>query len=104
MELLSQLFDTSDFPARWTCGHWTELHGWTHIVSDVAIFLAYMAIPVVLAWFALRRPDFAFRPLFWLFCAFIFACGTVHLIEASIFWYPWYRLSALGKVVTALVS
>jgi hypothetical protein len=35
------LFDTSDFPARWTCGQWSAVHGWTHILSDLAIFGAY---------------------------------------------------------------
>jgi hypothetical protein len=30
-DFLSKLFDTSDFPARWHCGHWTVGHGWLHI-------------------------------------------------------------------------
>ena len=28
MSGLSALFDTSGFVPRWTCGHWTALHGW----------------------------------------------------------------------------
>ena len=50
MELIARIFDTSDFPARWHCGRWTPLHGWTHIASDLAIFGAYAAIPAVLFW------------------------------------------------------
>jgi len=46
-EFLRILFDTSDFTPRWVCGHWTALHGWTHIASDVAIWGAYTAIPLV---------------------------------------------------------
>src|SRR5205823_5696470 len=42
--------------------------------------------------------------IFWLFGAFIFACGFGHLIEAIIFWQPVYRFSGLVKMFTALVS
>ena len=98
------LLDTADFPPRWYCGNWSAVHGWVHIVSDVLIFGAYAAIPLALAYFVSRRKDAPFPKLFWLFCAFIFACGTGHLIEASIFWQPWYRLSGLTKATTAVVS
>lgn len=101
---LTKLFDTSDFPARWHCGMWTPFEGWLHIVSDVLIFAAYTAIPLVILIFRLRRRDAAYGPLYWMFCAFIFSCGTVHLIEAVIFWEPLYRLSGLVKAFTAVVS
>lgn len=94
----------SDFPARWQCGNWSAFLGWLHILSDVATFGAYFAIPSVLIYFARKRIDFPFTKLFWLFGGFILACGTVHLIEAIIFWSPIYRVSALMKVVTAVVS
>ena len=42
--------------------------------------------------------------LWWLFAAFILSCGITHLVEATIFWQPWYRLSAFLKVITAVVS
>jgi hypothetical protein len=104
MKRISSLFDLSDFPARWNCGNWSSIHGWTHIVADIAIFGAYLAIPLVLAFFVLRRRDVPFLPIFWLFAAFILFCGIGHLIEASLFWRPWYRLSALMKGGTALAS
>ncbi len=101
---LSALLDTSDFPPRWHCGNWTDVHGWVHITSDLAIFGAYMAIPVVLGYFIRKRPDVPFLPVFWLFAAFILACGTTHLLEAVIFWHPVYRFAGLVKFVTAVVS
>lgn len=101
---ISKLLDTTDFPKRWYCGTWSDAHGWTHIIADVAIFGAYIAIPFALAYFVRRRTDVPFPKLFWLFCAFITFCGFSHLVEATIFWHPWYRLSALVKVGTALVS
>jgi signal transduction histidine kinase len=101
---LGWLFDTSDFPARWYCGAWTPLHGWTHIISDVAIWGAYMAIPCVLVSFVIQRKDIPFPRVFWLFGLFIVACGLTHLTEAVIFWHPVYRISAAAKLVTAVVS
>ncbi|NUQ01447.1 MAG: two-component sensor histidine kinase [Armatimonadetes bacterium] len=101
---LGSLFDTTDFNPRWFCGQWTPLHGWVHIVSDFLIWGAYAAIPCLLAYFALRRRDLPFVRLFLLFSLFITSCGTTHLVEATLFWHPMYRFSALMKVVTALVS
>ena len=104
MDFLTHLFDTSDFPARWTCGRWTTGHGWLHILSDLGVWSAYLAIPLVLGFFLLRRKDLPFRKIFLLFGAFILACGTTHLMEAIIFWWPAYRLAGVIKLMTAGVS
>jgi len=104
LEFLIKLFDASDFPARWHCGSWTPEHGWLHILSDLGTWGAYTAIPIVLAYFVLRRRDLPFPRTFWLFAGFILACGTTHLIEAAIFWWPAYRLSGMFKLITAIVS
>jgi signal transduction histidine kinase/CheY-like chemotaxis protein len=102
--LFTDLFDTTGFPARWHCGVWSAELGWLHIVSDTAVFGAYTAIPIVLAFFVLRKPDVPFPRIFWLFVAFIFACGFGHLIEAIIFWEPIYRFAGVVKAFTAVVS
>jgi len=98
------LFDTSGFPPRWRCGTWSSFQGWLHIVSDVLIWLSYVAIPVTLVHFARRRHDVPFQNIFFLFGAFIILCGFTHLLEAVIFWWPVYRLLGAVKAVTALVS
>ncbi|MBY0527309.1 MAG: PAS domain S-box protein [Gemmataceae bacterium] len=103
-DFLTHLFDTSDFPARWDCGNWSAAHGWLHILSDLGIWSAYFAIPCLLVSFVLRRRDLPFPSLFFLFGAFILACGTTHLMEAIIFWHPLYRLAGVIKWFTALVS
>jgi len=102
-DFISKLFDTSDYPARWTCGNWTPFEGWLHIVSDALIFVAYFAIPASL-FVLVRRREVEFPFIAWLFVAFIFFCGLTHAIEASIFWWPAYRLSGLVKAITAVVS
>jgi PAS domain S-box-containing protein len=104
VDFFSNLFETSDFPRRWDCGLWTPVHGWLHILSDLGVWLAYLAIPGVLGFFLLRKKYVPFRGIFWLFGAFILACGTTHLMEAAIFWWPAYRLAGLIKLLTALVS
>lgn len=96
--------DTSDWPPRWKCGTWSDFHGWLYIGSDVAIWLAYFIIPVIIIWFIQRRPNVPFLPVFWLFGAFIIMCGTTHIIDALIFWWPGYRVSALVRFITAIVS
>ena len=104
MDFIIKLFDTSDFPARWTCGLWTSGHGWLHIISDLGIWSAYFAIPLVLGYFVSRRNDLPFRRLIALFGSFILLCGTTHLMEAIIFWWPAYRLAGVLKFITALIS
>ena len=103
-DFFRHLFDTTDFPARWHCGNWSPPHGWLHIGSDIAIFLAYMALPVAMLATLYKRKDFRFPKTVWLFGAFIFFCGTTHLVESLIFWNPMYRLSGLLKLCTAVVS
>ena len=103
-EFLSKLLNTEDFPPRWHCGDWTVGHGWLHIGSDLATSAAYITIPFVLVFFLRRRPDLPFHKVFYMFAAFIFACGAVHLIEAGMFWWPVYRLSGMAKLITAVVS
>lgn len=104
MGFIQSLLDTSDFPARWHCGRWTAAHGWLHIVSDIGIWSAYFAIPCLLLYFGLRRKDVPFRKIFFLFGAFILLCGTTHLMEAIIFWWPAYRLAGVIKLLTAAAS
>lgn len=104
MDVITSLFDTSDFPARWGCGNWPRWLGWLHIVSDSLIFIAYTAIPLGLAVLLLRRRDFPYPSLIVLFCAFILFCGVSHLIEAVIFYEPIYRFAGVWKAGTAAVS
>lgn len=100
----THLFDTSSYPARWNCGSWTSMEGWLHVVSDIGIFVAYFAIPLALVYFIRKRKDVPFYGIFILFAAFILCCGTGHLLEAVIFWYPIYRIAGLLKLTTAIVS
>ena len=98
------IFQTSDWPARWHCGNWSDFHGWLYIISDIAIGAAYFSIPVLLYRIIRKRKDLPFPRIIWLFIAFIVLCGTTHFIDALSFWWPAYRLNALIRLFTAAVS
>jgi signal transduction histidine kinase/CheY-like chemotaxis protein len=104
---LGFLFDTDGFPPRWRCGTaWAEspFWGWLHIFSDLAIWGAYAAIPFVLVYLVRQRRETPFPLVVYLFAAFILACGTTHLLEATLFYWPVYKLSGVLKLTTAIVS
>lgn len=103
-DFFSGLFSTDWWPARWSCGKWTSFHGWLYIISSILIASAYFLIPASLVKFTRRREDLPFTSVFWLFILFILACGTTHLVDAIIFWFPFYRFSALLLFVTAIIS
>lgn len=104
MDFINFLFATDRWPPRWRCGHWTDELGWLHICSDIAIFLAYLSIPAVLAYWCIKRRDIPFNYLLVLFALFIVFCGSGHLVEAVIFWKPVYRFDGLVKFLTAIIS
>ncbi|QDK79518.1 two-component sensor histidine kinase [Spirosoma sp. KCTC 42546] len=104
IEFFSRLTDSGDWPPRWFCGRWTDFHGWLYIASDLMIWLAYMVIPLILIRYLFVKKGVPLPGVFWLFGAFILLCGLTHLIDVVIFWIPVYRISALVRFLTGIVS
>jgi PAS domain S-box-containing protein len=105
LDYLSRLFDTSDFAPPWQSGHWTPGLAWMHIIANLAVWAAFTAIPLVLAFFILRRRRIIpFPKVGWLFVAFIFAAGATHLVDAVMFYWPAYRVDGAVKMITAAIS
>ena len=77
---------------------------WLQVISDLAIAVAYFAIPLVLAQVVLKRKEVLFRKVAVLFVLFIAACGTTHLLEIWTIWHPMYRLEGVVKAMTAIFS
>jgi len=103
-EFLKNLFTSELFIPHGHCYLWKpELVG-LHIVSDSLIALAYYSIPITLVYFVRKRHDVPFNWIFWLFGAFIIACGTTHLLEIWTLWHPTYWLSGSIKAITAIAS
>ncbi|GAB2986288.1 hypothetical protein GCM10027049_26940 [Mucilaginibacter puniceus] len=103
-EFIAGIFSTADWPARWVCGTWSEFHGWLYIFSDLLIWASYFAIPVLLILLVKRRKDLPFLGVIHLFIAFIILCGLTHLLDALLFWWPAYRISAILRFATGVVS
>jgi PAS domain S-box-containing protein len=104
LDFLNSIFDTSDFTPRRQCGNWSAELVRLHNVSDALIWLAYLAIPIVLLYMTRRRRDLPFPAIFVLFAAFIVFCGSTHFFEVVVFYWPAYRLIGLVKLATAVVS
>ena len=99
------IFDTGLWPARWHCGYWSAFHGWLYITSDLLIWLAYFMIPVIIFRYVSKRKQVINYPgIYLLFAAFILLCGTTHVLDAAMFWVPMYRLNALVRCFTAIIS
>jgi two-component system, chemotaxis family, sensor kinase Cph1 len=105
IEFIKGLFDTDLWPARWHCGYWSHFHGWLYIISDLLIWLAYFMIPVIIfSYVSKRKQVIKYSGIYLLFAAFILLCGSTHFLDASMFWVPMYRLNALVRFLTAIVS
>ncbi len=100
----NEIFTAGSFIPHGHCYLWRPGLVWLHVLSDGLIAIAYYSIPLTLLTLVRRRPDLPFNRLFWLFSAFIVACGTTHLLAIWTLWYPVYWLSGFLKGVTALIS
>lgn len=100
----TNLMTTRYWPARWTCGTWSDWEGWLYISSDISIFLAYFSIPFILIWYIRKRDLGRAKWIVTLFIVFIGLCGFTHAIDALMFWVPVYRLSGFTKLLTGIAS
>jgi PAS domain S-box-containing protein len=98
------LFAHDQWPARWHCGLWSPFHGWLYIISDLLIWSACFAIPLLIIHYIRTKKDVKFLSIYFLFAGFILACGLTHLLDAVTFWYPMYRLSAILRFCTGIIS
>jgi len=87
------------------CYLWLPGLLWTHVISDILIGLAYVAISATLAYMVYKtRRDLPFHWMVLAFGVFIIACGSTHFVEAWNVWHADYWFAAAVKVITALAS
>jgi hypothetical protein len=105
IDWIKELFDASGFLTLGQCGPWSESLKHIYITSRCFISLAYvfMAICLILIW-KKRRCDMEYGWILLCFAAFIAACGLTHICDVAVFWWPGYRLFALVRSVTAILS
>ena len=104
MRWLVSLFTEQGLPPHGFCLLWEPRLIWLHSVSDGIIGIAYYMIPIALGYFSYRRRDLLFGWIFWMFAAFILACGTTHFMEIWVLWHPDYGVQGAIKAITAIVS
>jgi signal transduction histidine kinase len=104
-DFFRELLATDGFHPHGYCYLWKPGLIWLHVVSDVLIGLAYVAIGVGLASFVRgSRGQLPFSRMFVAFGVFIAACGATHFVEVWTLWTPVYWLAGSVKVVTAGAS
>jgi hypothetical protein len=87
MDRLSQwLFSPAGLTPHGFCLLWQPGLIWTDAVADFATGTAYFAIPIALAVIARGRLEIVFRPVIWLFVAFILLCGITHWLDLLTLW------------------
>ena len=72
INFFKKIFDTSGFMPRWSCGRWTDVHGWVYIVSNLVIGFSYFAIPVMMVYFIRKREETPFKAVFVLLACLLF--------------------------------
>ncbi|MCJ8203636.1 HAMP domain-containing sensor histidine kinase [Pseudomonas sp. RGM2987] len=102
-DLLALLTDNRFMP-HGHCYMWRPDLLWTNVIADGLITLSYITIPFTLIYFIHKRKDVPFDWMLAAFGVFILACGTSHVMEILTIWQPYYWLSALVKVITAIAS
>ncbi|QPF72209.1 HAMP domain-containing histidine kinase [Roseateles sp. DAIF2] len=86
------------------CFQWSPTLLGLMVGSDMLIALAYFSIPLTLLVFVRRRQDLKFNWIFLMFSAFIFLCGSTHVVDILTIWWPQYWLQGYTKAATAGVS
>ncbi len=87
------------------CYLWQPGTLWLNVGSDGLIAAAYFAIPLSLYRLVRRRTaEIPFPGVFLMFAAFIFLCGSTHIMEIWTVWHPYYRLAGALKLLTGIVS
>jgi len=94
----------NDYMAHGFCLLWEPALVWLHVISDIAIGLAYYSIPIAIFYFLYKRRDLPFPGLFVLFGIIFFSCGTTHLFSAYIIYKPEYWTEGIVKAFTAFIS
>src|SRR5206468_1391370 len=75
---------------------------WLHVVSDLLIGLAYVAISLALAYLVYRIHNLPFYGMFIAFGVFIISCGLTHFMSVVVVWDARYWLEGFVKALTAV--
>jgi signal transduction histidine kinase/CheY-like chemotaxis protein len=104
-DIIGWLFSSSGFMPHGHCYLWQPGTLWLNVGSDGLIASAYYAIPVGLYYLVReRRTEIPYPGILLMFAAFIFLCGSTHVMEIWTVWHPDYRQAGLLKALTGIIS
>ena len=105
VDVLGRAFSADGFVPRRVCGLWPDWLVWEHVAGNALVWLAYVAMPVMIWRLGVRRPEWTpFKGVVLAFALFIALCGLGHFLDMLAFFHPMYRLSGHVLIVTGLVS
>jgi PAS domain S-box-containing protein len=74
-----------------------------HVGTSLAIWAAFTTTLIALNYYILRRQNARVSRAFWIFEGFLFAGGTLHLMNALMFLWPVYRFLGVLQLLTAVL-
>ena len=104
MTSLWDMFSVETFMPHGDCILWRPSLLWLQVISDVTIVIAYYSIPITLLYIIRKRKNIPHKWVLAMFSAFIFMCGTTHVLEIWTIWVGIYWIEAIVKAITAAVS
>lgn len=104
LEQLHTFSNPNGFIPHGHCYLWNAPLVWLHIVSNSLIAISYLSIPITLVYFTAKREDVPFNWVFFMFGAFILACGAGHIMDIWTLWHPNYWTEGIIRALTAIIS
>src|SRR5580692_4918662 len=102
---LGRLFSSDGFVPRRVCGLWPDWLVWEHVAGNALVWIAYVALPLMIWRLGARRPDWTpFKGVVFSFALFIGLCGVGHFLDMLAFFRPMYRLTGHVLIATGLMS
>lgn len=86
------------------CLEWNPALVWLFVIGNSLVTLSYYSIPASIAILVSKKSNLVFHWMFVLFGAFIFACGTTHLIKIWTIWHPDYWMEGAIDLATGVLS
>jgi Na+-translocating ferredoxin:NAD+ oxidoreductase RnfA subunit len=104
MTSIWKMITSENFMPHGDCILWQPGLLWLQVISDVTIVVAYYSIPITLIYIIRKRKNIPYKWVLGMFSAFIFMCGTTHVLEIWTIWVGIYWVEAIVKAITAAIS
>lgn len=104
---MADWFGSGSYAPHGFCLLWDQTLISLYLLGNAGIVIAYLVIPCMLIWLAMRTRQITAVVPVWLlvaFASFIFCCATTHALAVVNLYLGWYWVEAVWLNVTAYVS